>query len=512
MLIAKKFLKSTVVVSFLSLVSRMLGFMRDMLLARFFGSSIVMETFLVAFRLPDFMRRLLTEGSITQALVPSFVKYQASPKKLQYLLRQSISYIGVATLLISILGVVASTLWVAVLAPGFYQDPTRFYLSSNLLKIMSPYIFFMSLTAILSSVLNSFERFSIPAITPIILNISMIVFIFASPCFALPIYAVACGVTLGGLLQVLMLMPFIWQLHLRMMPLIRPPTKAIKKLCQNLIPAIIGASIVQISLVLDTVFASFLTAGSISWLYYSDRLNQFPLGVFGIGLSTIILPYLTQSRFDQKIFNTALNWGLKLTCLISIPAALGMCILAKPILMTLFYYGAFSLFDIEQSTRALVAFSLGLISFIVIKVLISALYAHHDTKSALRIGLFCLLGNIVANIVLVSLFKAHPLAYLTLAISTTITACLNAMLLFWALKQKYGFFLEKKFYFNLLRIVAASCLMCVVLYYYQGKADDWVSLGLSSRVLWLTKLIAIGSGSYFIALYMLGLRKKDLSL
>jgi len=512
MLVAKKFLKSTAVVSFLSLVSRILGFIRDMLLARFFGSSIAMEAFLVAFRLPDFMRRLLTEGTVTQALVPSFIQYQKSPKQLQYFLRQIITYVGVVTLLMSVLGIVASAVGISILAPGFYQDTTRFDLSSNLLKIMSPCIFFMSLTAILSSVLNSVKCFSVPAIVPIVLNITIIISIFASPYFSLPIYVVAYGITIGGLSQVLMLIPFIWKLHLSIMPLIRLPIKAIKKLCQSLIPAIIGASIVQISLVLDTVFASFLTVGSISWLYYSDRLTQFPLGVVGIGLSTVILPYLTQSRFEKKTFNRVLNWGLKLAFLISIPAALGMCMLAKPILIALFYYGEFNWIDIEHSRLALVAFSLGLVSFIIIKVLISGLYAHHGIQSVLRVGLLCLLLNIVANIILVMLLKAYLLAYVALAISTTVTAYLNALLLFYVLKQKYGFILEKQGCFYLLRIIAAVSLMCAVLYYYQGSSEDWINLTLSSRVVLLIKLIAIGSGSYFLSLYFMGFRKKDFSL
>ncbi|WP_119343027.1 murein biosynthesis integral membrane protein MurJ [Facilibium subflavum] len=504
--------KPGIFVALFTLISRILGFIRDMLFAKYFGASATMEAFLVAFRVPNFIRRLFVEGAITQALTPSFVHLQDKPKRQNLILRQLISYIGGFTLLLSVLGMIFSSLWVLLFAPGFYDDPMRLNLAKNLLAIMFPYIFLMSLTAVFAALLNSLQRFNLPALTPVILNVCMISFICFSSKFSIPIYAVAMSVLIAGILQCCFHIYALWRLGFHLTPVIKWPIKTVKRILKRILPAIFGASIIQISLLIETVFASFLTTGSLSWLYYPDRLNQFPLGIFGLTLSTIILPSLSKYKRQATHFNHTLNWAIKWVFLLSVPATFAMCVLSSAILITLFHYGAFSLFDVMQSQRALIAFSIGLSAFVLIKVFISALYAYGITKPVVKIGALCLLFNIISNLILVYFLKAYSLGYLALAISTTLTAILNAAGLYLLLHRKYHFHVNKQLVTFILRILLASIVMAVILYVCKGDISDWLKLSFFKRISWLAGLVILGLISYGALLWLLRVKQQDMAL
>ncbi len=508
---SKKLIKPTLLIGFFTLLSRILGFIRDILFAKFFGASGTMEAFLVAFRIPNFIRRLFTEGSIAQALIPELNKRSVSQKRLNAFIAQLIGILGLALFLLTIIGIIFSTILVLIFAPGFVESPEKFNLANNLLKIMLPFVFFMSITSIFASLLQTFQRFSIPAITPSILNIAIITGLYISYLFHTPIYAVAWSVTLAGMLQCLIQIPFVLRLGISLKPIFRRPSKKTKRFFKSIGPAIFGASIVQISLLLDTIFASFLVTGSLSWLYYPDRVNQFPLGIFGIALATVLLPHLSK-KMSVSEYNNILNWGIKLALLLTIPAASALCVLSKPIIITLFYHGEFSFFDVMQSQRAMIAFAIGLISFIFIKIFISALYAKQNTTSAMKVGLLCILVNIISNLILISLLKSHALGYLALAISTSLTATINALFLLWVLCKKHHFSLHRSQILLIIRILIASIIMCIVLIFTQGELNFWLSHSTLFKLLYLFAIIFIGACIYFLSLIILGAKVKDFSI
>lgn len=502
--------KSTFFFSCITLISRILGFIRDMLFAKYFGTTATMEAFLVAFRVPNFMRRLFVEGSLTQVLVPSLSK-QSSHKRLNHLFCTLLNIIALASLIVSLTGIVFASVWILVFAPGLYRDQTQFMLSKQLLQIMFPYVFFISISAVLSALLHHYKRFDIPAFMPCILNICMISFILSASEFKVPIYAVASSVFITGFLQSVILLLCVRRLGVKLRFTLRKPSYHLKHILKSLMPGILGSSVVQISLLLDTIFASFLTVGSLSWLYYPDRLNQFSLGIFGIAIATVILPKLSHVKTSQHDFNQIVNWGIKLSLIITVPAACAMTVLSAPILITLFQYGKFSALDVTQSQRALISFSIGLIAFVLIKVFISALYAKGYTTSAFKIGILCIILNILSNIILIFLLKIDHLGYLALAISTTITASINAFLLFIVLKRISYIRFDLQMILLVIRILLSSSFMLVILYYFKHDISYWLDLSFKSRVMHLIFIIGIGILSYFACLLFLGFRLKHIT-
>ncbi|WHN65164.1 murein biosynthesis integral membrane protein MurJ [Cysteiniphilum sp. QT6929] len=507
----KSLFKSTFLLSNITLISRILGFIRDMLFAKYFGATATMEAFLVAFRVPNFMRRLFVEGSLTQVLVPSLSK-QSSHKRLNYLFSTLLNIIALTSLLVSLIGIIFASIWVMVFAPGFYHDQTQFVLAKELLQIMFPYVFFISISALFSALLNRYEHFNIPALMPCILNVCMIGFILSASHFKAPIYAVAWSVFIAGFIQSVILFIYVRRLSVKLTLSLRKPSYHLKRILKSLLPGILGASVVQISLLLDTIFASFLAVGSLSWLYYPDRLNQFPLGVFGIAIATAILPKLSNIKTSAHDFSQIVNWGMKLSLIITIPAAFAMSVLSAPILITLFQYGKFSAFDVIQSQRALICFAIGLIAFVLIKVFISALYAKGHTKEALKIGVICIICNILSNILLILILKTHHLGYLALSISTTVTAAINALLLYIALKRITHVHLDLATFTLIVRAIIAASIMFLVLYYLKQDIGYWLALSFKTRVLHLSMIIGVGIFSYFACLFLVGVRLKHIKL
>ena len=496
----KKFTKSTLIVSFLIFLSKILGFVRDTCFAQYFGTSNVMDAFLVAFKIPNFFRKIFTDGTISQILSPVIKKKSNYLKRNNFIIRQLLTQISYITLLISILGIIFSGIWISILAPGFYIERDKYELSQQLFRIMSPYMFFISLTAIFSAILNNHNKFIIPNIIPIIINLISVLCIIISPYFLFPIYVVSYGILVAGLIQVIIQIPVLLSLNINILPIFKSPMKIVRNILIRFFPAIFGASIMQINMLLDTVFASFLISGSLSWIYYAERLVDFPLGMFGISIAIVASPKLSKAN-QNNVYSKILNWAIKLSLTACIPAAIAMIIISHPIIVTLFYHGKFSTFDVIQTQRTLIVGSIGLIAAVIIKVFISALYARNNTKDAIKAGMFCLLINLTSNIILVTLLKNHGLGYLALTISTTITSIINAVILFYILKIKHKFKLNIKS-FKLIKICFFTLIMSIFLYCLKGDFNTWLTLNTTQRILFLLFLIVFGMLLYFSGMFL----------
>ena len=390
-----KLLRSTFTVGGMTLLSRVFGLLRDITLATIFGASGGTDAFLVSFKIPNFMRRLFGEGAFSLAFVPVLAEYREKHDKevLKDMINHVAGTFGGFLMILSILGMVFAPALVYLFAPGFADNTEQMQLTADLLRITFPYIFFIALVAFAGSILNSFQQFAIPAFTPVILNLCLIgSAYFLAPYFDEPLMALAWGVALAGISQLLIQFPSLIKLGLMPVPKIKRGHQGVKKIIRLMIPAIFGSSVAQINLLLDTIIASFLITGSVTWLYYSDRLLEFPLGVLGIAIATVILPTLSQqhARASAEQFNHTLNWALRLVSLITIPACVGLFILAGPILASLFEYGKFTASDTYFSSLSLMAYMLGLPALISIKILAPGFYARQDTKTPVRIGIMAM--------------------------------------------------------------------------------------------------------------------------
>ena len=401
--------RSGVIVSSMTLLSRILGFVRDQVLAIFFGAGAITDVFLVAWKIPNFLRKLFAEGAFAQGFIPVFTEYKEKRTRQELLnLASHVSgALSMVLLLISTLGVMLAPFLVMIFAPGFARSGEQFELATSMLRITFPYLFFVSLLAYSGSILNTFGQFAIPSLTPVLLNVCMIfAAIWLAPMFEQPIVALAWGVLLAGITQIAFQLPFLRKIGLMPRPVFglgswhHPGVKRILKLMG---PVVFGSSVAQINILLDTVIASFLITGSLSWLYYSDRLMQFPLGILGVALATVILPRLS-TRYTNRAeagFRNTLEWALKITLLVGMPAAFGLLILASPLIATLFEYGQFSAADTRMTSFSLMAYSLGVPAFILTKVMLPAFFSRHDTRTPVRIGITALLCNMLYNIILV---------------------------------------------------------------------------------------------------------------
>jgi putative peptidoglycan lipid II flippase len=503
--LSKQLYKSTAIVGSMTMISRIMGFVRDMLFANIFGVSAATDAFFVAFKIPNFLRRLFAEGAFAHAFVPvlSDYKEKGSRQAMKLFIDRTAGALALMQLLLTIAGIAAAPILIMLFAPGFLWESGQYELAVQMLQITFPYLLFISLTAFAGGILNAHGKFAVPAVTPVFLNICMIIAaVWISPLMAEPIVALAWGVFAAGAVQLLFQIPALMQLGL--MPNMRwgfndPGVRRILKL---MLPAIFGVSVVQINLLVDTLFASFLTAGSVSWLYYSDRLVEFPLGIFGVAVSTVILPSLSKNHAAEDVlaFSKSLDWGLKLVLLIGLPATLGLTLLAEPLLSTLFQYNEFGADDVRMAGRSLTAFSLGLLAFILIKVLVPGFTSRQDTRTPVRFGIYSMAGNLVLNAVLIV-----PLAHAGPALATTIAAYLNAALLLIDLLKNGVYRPCRQWRLFFLRIVLASEIMSVFLYYFVDTAF-WLHWSASQRGLNLA--LAIGSAIlvYVLALLAVGVR------
>ena len=507
--------RSGTIVGLMTLISRLLGFVRDQVLAIVFGASGTTDVFLVAFKIPNFLRRLFAEGAFAQAFVPVFTEYKETRTRAAMLdLAAHVSgTLTIVLLIVSTLGVMLSPLIIMLFAPGFIDEPARFELATHMLRITFPYLFFVSLVAYSGSMLNTFGKFAIPSFTPVLLNICMIVaaLVFSSR-FDQPIIALAWGVFAAGVAQLLLQAPFLRQIGLLPRPRWGWRHSGVRRILKLMAPAILGSSVAQINLLLDTIIASFLTVGSLSWLYYSDRLMEFPLGLLGVTLGTIILPRLSRehSLNTADDFRKTLDWALRLIFILGIPSAIALALLADGMLMTLFGYGQFTADDARMASYSLIAYSAGLPAFLVIKVFAPAFFSRQNTRTPVRIGIVALVSNMFYNLlfVLPMIWLDFVAPHTGLAIASSLAAWQQAYMLYRELGKENIYRISSdlgKFALKTLPGIAALTLVLIV-----GANGQWAAYDAGGRSL---RLLAIMSGSAFafaLVLLMSGIRPRQL--
>lgn len=505
----EKLLKSTIVVSFMTFLSRIMGFIRDIVIARFLGAGMGSDVFFVAFKIPNFLRRLFAEGAFSQAFIPVLAEFrERGDRDLQQLIAATSGTLAGILFFITAIGVIAAPILIMIFAPGFMDQPEKLQLAGELLKITFPYILFVSLTALASSILNSFGKFAVPAFTPVFLNISIIsCALWLAPHLDEAVKALAWGVFIGGVVQLLFQMPFLMKIGSLPKPRWGWKDEGVQKILRLMIPAMFGVSVSQINLLLDTLLASFLITGSISWLYYADRLVEFPLGILGIALATVILPNLSKKHATASTqeFSHTIDWALRWVFIIGTPAAIGLIILAEPLLVTLFQYGEFTPHDAHQASLSLMAYGLGLLPFIFIKVLAPGFYARQDTKTPVKIGIIVMATNMVLNIVLM-IYLAH----IGLALATTLSASLNAGLLYYTLRKKSVYHPIAGWGLFFIRLLIANAALIAVLIWLTPLVSEWLNWSGWHRFSILMGLIGASAIGYFAVLTICGVRLKTL--
>ena len=506
----------------MTLISRVLGLVRDVVIANIMGTGATADVFFFANKIPNFLRRLFAEGAFAQAFVPVLSEYQAQDEKegtdtTRQLIAQVSGTLGVLVSVVTLVGMFASPLFVVIFGFGWFVDwlndgpnAVKFDLAASLLKITFPYLWFVSLTAFSGAILNTLGRFAVSAFTPVLLNVAIIgCAIYLSPHVSNPAYALAWGVFLGGFTQFLFQIPFLIKAGVLVKPKWDWHAEGIVKIRKLIIPALFGVSVTQINLLLDTLIASFLITGSISWLYYADRLLEFPLGLFGIGIATVILPSLSglHARKNNHEFGATLDWAIKIISLLGWPALAGLMVLAQPIIMVLFMRGEFSESDVTQVSFALFSYLAGLMSFMFIKVLAPGYYARQDIKTPVKIAIKAMIANMAFNLMLAPFF-----GYVGLALATTLSATLNAVLLYQGLKKQGVYQLSPPTLFFIFRLMLAALLMAGVVYAFSPRFDLWLAMNFYQQVQQLFYCIGLGVISYIVAIIVFGVRLGDLKV
>jgi len=504
-------LKALVTVGGMTFISRLLGFARDTLIARIFGAGMATDAFFVAFKIPNLLRRISGEGAFSQAFVPILSEYrkQRTPEATRALINHVASLLGLFLVGITILGMLAAPVIVRLTSPGFVSDPAKFALTTDLLRITFPYILFISLVSMAGGVLNAYSKFQVPAFTPVWLNLSFIVAaLFVAPHFQNSVYVLAWAVFAGGVIQLLYQLPYLQKIGMLPRYALNTQDEGVRRILRLMGPAIFGVSVAQISIVLNNVFASFMPTGSVSWLYYADRLMEFPTGVLGVALGTILLPSLSKAHVDKSTaeFSQLLDWGLRLTFMLAIPAAVAMAVLSKPLVASLFYYGKFTPADVMQTERALIAYSLSLLGLIMVKVLAPGFYARQNVKTPVKIAIFTL---VVTQILNVLFLYFTPLRHAGLALAVGLGACLNATLL-WVTLQRTGAFIPGKGWLLFLgKLILAVGVMAAALHWFATWSGDWLLMPTWQRLTHLAAVVVLGMAVYFAMLGLLGFRPKD---
>lgn len=509
--------KNTSVVGLSTLASRITGLLREMLYAHSFGASALMDAFLVAYKIPNFLRRLFAEGAFSQSFVPVISEYKArrSHDEVRELVAGVTGTLGALLLVVTAVGVLAAPVIIFLFAPGWAQIPSKTDMAVAMLRWTFPYLFFVSLTALFSGVLNSYGRFAIPALTQVVMNVVMIlVTVFIATDARNPGLVLAMGVFAAGVLQVAFQLPSVARLHLLSWPRWRPAMEGVRRIGRLMVPGIVGSSMAQISLLLDTLIASFLVTGSVAWLYFADRLMEFPLGVFSIALATVILPGLSAHHAAQSSqrFTQTLDWALRLTVLLAAPAAVGMLCFAAPLTATLFGYGQFDLQDVRMASYALMAYSWGLMGFSLVKVLAPGYYARQDTRRPVRIALIALGCNMGVNvaIVLPAAKLGFPAPHALLAASTSLSAAINTTLL-WRGLVRDGVFRPSALWAPfLLRVLLGCAVMGALLWWFSGDAVEWLALPPWQRAGRCALGVVGAAACYFGVLFALGMRHSHL--
>jgi putative peptidoglycan lipid II flippase len=507
---SKSLLKSTSVVSGMTLISRVFGFIRDMVTAQIFGAGAAFDAFSVAFRIPNFMRRLFAEGSFSQAFVPVLSEYQKqkSKEELQPFLNAMCGTLGIVLLGVTMVGVVFAPWIVRLFAPGFDTAGSRYDLAVTLLRITFPYLMFISLTAFSGAILNTYSRFWVAAFTPVLLNLCMIgTAIWLAPHLSVPIIGLAWGVFMAGVIQLLFQWPFLKKMRLLPRPAIHFHDSGVLRVLKLMIPALFGVSVSQINLLLDTVFASFLVVGSVSWLYFSDRLMEFPLGVFGVAISTVILPHLSRHHASQSHhdFSLTLDWAMRCVLLIGLPAAVVLAVIAGPLLSTLFQHGYFDAHSVVMASKSLSMFAIGIAPFMLIKILAAGFYAKQDMRTPVRIGIIAMVANMVFNLILI-----WPLKHAGIALATSLASLVNTGFLYYFLRKRGIYIPRAGWGYFTFRMLIANSLLASWLWFSAGRLDVWVTSDWTWRGTHLFYLLVTAIAVYGGGLWFAGIRPKDI--
>jgi putative peptidoglycan lipid II flippase len=504
-------LKALATVSSMTLVSRILGFVRDVIIARMFGAGLASDAFFVAFRIPNLLRRLFAEGAFSQAFVPILSEYRTREglERTRLLVDRVATLLALVLACVSGLGVLLAPFVIYVSAPGFSAEPEKFQLTVDMLRIIFPYILFISLVSLAGGVLNTWSRFAIPALTPTLLNLSFIAgALLAAPYFDPPALVLAWAVFAGGVLQLALQVPALGRIGMLPRPRNFLGDEGVKRILLLMGPAVIGVSVAQISLLINTIFASFLATGSVSWLYYADRLMEFPTGLLGVALGTILLPSLSRSHSqgNSEEYSRLLDWGLRLTLLLALPAAAALAVLAVPLVTTLFHYGAFAEHDVWMTRQAVMAYSVGLLGLILVKVLAPGFYARQNIATPVRIAVLTLITTQLLNAALIV-----PLAHAGLALAISLGACLNAGLLYRGLRTRRLYQPQPGWARFMLKVALSVGIMAFAVGAAAGSAAWWLDSGAAGRAMALTGLVLLGAGIYFACLWLLGIRVRDFS-
>ncbi|MEK2023390.1 murein biosynthesis integral membrane protein MurJ [Vibrio parahaemolyticus] len=514
---SKRLLKSGMIVSAMTLISRVLGLVRDVVVANLMGAGASADVFFFANKIPNFLRRLFAEGAFSQAFVPVLTENhaQGDMDKTRELIARAAGTLGVIVSIVTVLGVLGSGVVTALFGFGWFLDwmhggpaAEKFELASLMLKITFPYLWFITFVALSGAILNTLGKFAVSSFTPVFLNVMIILAAwFISPQMSQPEIGLAIGVFLGGLVQFLFQIPFLIKAGVMVKPKWGWRDPGVVKIRTLMIPALFGVSVSQINLLFDTFIASFLQTGSISWLYYSDRLLEFPLGLFGIAIATVILPALSRKHVDSQSegFAHTMDWGVRMVTLLGIPAMLGLMALAKPMLMVLFMRGEFSPQDVHQASLSLLAYASGLLNFMLIKVLAPGYYSRQDTKTPVKYGIIAMVTNMVFNAIF-----AYFYGYVGLAIATALSAFVNMALLYRGLHIAGVYQITKRTVFFIIRLVVAGAAMVTAILWQLEDMSVWLEWSFAHRSGMLGTLIGLGAAVYLAVLFLTGVRLKDL--
>ncbi len=512
---SKSLLRSSILTGSMTMVSRVLGLTRDIVLANVVGAGAIMDAFVVAQKIPNFFRRLFAEGAFSQAFIPVLAEYRekGGAAAVKELVDRVAGCLGFILLIFTLLALAGAYLISLVFAPGWYDQPEQMALLTDLVRITFPYLMLISLTGFAGAILNSYDRFAIPAITPIFLNIFMIsAALWCADYFANPAYALAWSIVAAGLFSLLFQLPFLRQIQMLPSPKWDWSHPGVKRILVLMAPALFGVSVSQLNMLLDSIIATQLVQGSVSWLFYSDRLVELPLGVFGVAIATVIMPSLSRHSAAQstEAFSKTLDWAIRFVVLIALPATLALVILSKPILFTLFYHGdKMQQSDILMSAYSLRAYALGLFAFMLIKVLVSGYFSRQDMKSPVRMGMIAIGANILMKpLVVIPFVIFMGLGHVGLALTTALAAYINAFLLYRGLRKREIYMPSADWPTIWLKYAFANLLMVTALLGCLYFWDQWSSWHLLDRVWRLSLVCGFGFIAYLVGLWAVGIRLK----
>ncbi len=507
--------RSTFIVSAMTMLSRVLGLVRDIVLMNVFGAGKDFDTFVVAFRIPNFFRRLFAEGAFSQAFIPILTEYKTTKlhTEVQILISRVFGCLLLAMSTLTLIAMIAAPAILYLYAPGFHSDPVKFDLAVDMFRLTIPYLMFMSLTAFASSILNSYGSFASPAFSPVLLNLAMIAGAWLlTPYMAEPIMALGWAVVVAGILQLAIQIPELWKKKLLIPPKVDFKHEGVDRILKLMLPALFGVSVTQINLLLNTIWASFMQDGSVSWLYSAERMTELPLGLIGVAIGTVILPSLSMSKAeeDQAKFRRMLDWGARIIVLVGVPASIALFMLSTPIIQALFQHGAFDVRDTQMTAMALQCMSGGVLAFMLIKVFAPGFYAIQDTKTPVRVGLIAVATNAILNIIFIGIFKLidWQAEHMALAIASSGSALVNAGLLYFYLHKRdifrFGAHWKKLF----IQFAVANIVMIAALWYgltwYDGNASQWL------RIVEVVGLCVLGVVAYAVGLLVTGFRPRQL--